>query len=105
VIETREALMSNKKTITYSVVPTDQSPEGVEELEFILKALLLAPISDREVNNEEELRAAVNEYLARPQEERDRQAREILVDAKRRFREMKMQEKGCRPVRDQFPKK
>jgi hypothetical protein len=81
-----------KPADSYNVVPVDQSPEGVQELAFILNALLFETFADREVKDEEdeeELKQILREYLARPLEERDAETREIVAKARKRFRELK----------------
>lgn len=78
-----------KPANSYNVVPVDQSPAGVQELAFILNALLFETFAGREVKDEEELKHVLKEYLARPQEERDAETREIVAKARKRFRELK----------------
>lgn len=75
--------------VHYSVAPVDQSPAGVEELAYILNALLFETFAGREVQDEGELTQILREYLARPQEERDAETREIVARARKRFRELK----------------
>lgn len=74
------------------VTPTDQSPDGIEELAYILNAVIFEGLPEKEVNSEEELRQALKEYLARPEEERRKETLEIAARAKQRFREMKERE-------------
>jgi len=67
----------------YYVEPVDDSPRGVEELKFILEALLAELNS---FQTEAELKQYLEEYLARPKLERDRETRAIVEDAKMRFK-------------------
>lgn len=82
-------MCQTKRTTTITLEPTDQSPEGVEELAFVINVLLFEGLGDKEINTEEEFIEALKAELARPKEERLREAREIIKDARRRFREMK----------------
>jgi hypothetical protein len=66
----------------YSVEPVDSSPHGLEELKFILEALF-AELNSFET---EELKQYLKAYLARPKEERTRETRAIIRNAKMRFR-------------------
>jgi hypothetical protein len=91
--------MEDKEEISsYALEPTDDSPEGVAELAFILEALFADINSCR---TDEELKAYLKEYLARSEEEQQLDAKAIIQNARRRFREMrgkdKYKESGSNP--------
>jgi hypothetical protein len=84
-----DSMCKIKQITTYSLEPADRSPEAVEELAFIVNALIVEGWGNREINNDKELIEALKAEVSRPREEREREAREIIKDARRRFREMK----------------
>ncbi|MFA5105300.1 MAG: hypothetical protein WC527_09055 [Candidatus Margulisiibacteriota bacterium] len=79
-------MFRKKQNKVIEVEPVDKSPRGLEELKFILDAVL-AELND--FKTEEELKAYLKKELAKPDEELNRQTRAIIEDARRRFRAKK----------------